>query len=122
MRSAVTSSSSFLPERALPAGPEWLTERVEAGAAAAAGLDLPGRGDETWKYLDLDVDLEALITARGAELKNLPPYSPDLSPIELCWSAFKEKLRKAAARSFKALIKAVKEALESVTPEQVRVD
>jgi transposase len=62
--------------------------------------------------------VEALITARGAELKNLPPYSPDLSPIELCWSTFKEKLRQAAARRFKALIKSVKEALESVTPEQ----
>jgi transposase len=61
-----------------------------------------------------------LITARGAELKPLPPYSPDLSPIELCWSTFKEKLRQAAARNFKALIKAVKEALESVTPEQAR--
>ena len=81
------------------------------------------QGDRVW----LDnlsahqvASVEALITARGAELKNLPPYSPDLSPIELCWSAFKEKLRKAAARSFKALIKAVKEALESVTPEQAR--
>jgi transposase len=60
--------------------------------------------------------VEALITARGAELKNLPPYSPDLSPIELYWSAFKGKLRKAAARSFKTLLKAIREALESVTP------
>jgi transposase len=82
-----------------------------------------GPGDRAW--LDnlsahQGAGIEALITARGAELKNLPPYSPDLSPIELCWSAFKEKLRKAAARSFKALIKAVKEALESVTPEQAR--
>ncbi len=82
-----------------------------------------GQGDRVW--LDnlsahQGAGVEALITARGAELKNLPPYSPDLSPIELCWSAFKEKLRKAAARSFKALIKAVKEALESVTPEQAR--
>jgi transposase len=80
-----------------------------------------GTGDRVW--LDnlsahQEAGVEALITARGAEteLKPLPPYSPDLSPIELYWSAFKGKLRKAAARSFKTLLKAVKEALESVTP------
>jgi transposase len=82
-----------------------------------------GPGDRVW--LDnlpphQGAGVEAAVTARGAELKLLPPYSPDLSSIELCWSAFKEKLRKAAARSFKALIKSVKEALGSVTPEQAR--
>jgi transposase len=59
-----------------------------------------GLGDRVW--LDnlpshQGAGVEALITARGTQLKPLPPYSPDLSPIELCWSAFKEKLRKAAA-------------------------
>ncbi len=63
MRPAVSSSPSFLPQRALPSGPQWLTDRVEAGIAAAADLELPGRKDETWKYLDLDVDLNALVTA-----------------------------------------------------------
>jgi transposase len=82
-----------------------------------------GPGDRIW--LDnlsahQGAGVEASITARGTELKPLPSYSPDLSPIELCWSTFKEKLRQAAARSFKALIKSVKEALESVTPEQAR--
>jgi hypothetical protein len=72
--------------------------RVEVEHVLAATL---GTGDRVW--LDnlsahQGAGVEALITARGAELKPLPPYSPDLSPIELYWSAFKGKLRKAAAR------------------------
>ncbi len=36
-----------------------------------------------------------LIESVGAKVKFLPPYSPDLSPIELCWSKLKEILRSA---------------------------
>jgi transposase len=39
------------------------------------------------------------IEAAGASLRYLPPYSPDLNPIELSFSAFKTFLRKCAARS-----------------------
>ena len=39
------------------------------------------------------------IEAAGASLRYLPPYSPDLNPIELSYSAFKTFLRKCAARS-----------------------
>jgi transposase len=39
------------------------------------------------------------IEAVGASLRYLPPYSPDLNPIELSYSAFKTFLRKCAARS-----------------------
>ncbi|MGL5035518.1 MAG: transposase, partial [Microcystaceae cyanobacterium] len=34
-----------------------------------------------------------LIESVGAKVKFLPPYSPDLSPIELCWSKLKEIIR-----------------------------
>ena len=39
------------------------------------------------------------IAARGAELRYLPPYSPDLNPIEQMFAKLKALLRKAAARS-----------------------
>lgn len=42
--------------------------------------------------------IEVAIKAVGAELIYLPLYSPDYSPIELCWSKFKEFLRTKAAR------------------------
>ncbi len=45
---------------------------------------------------------EALV-AVGAKLVFLPPYSPDLSPIELCWSKLKQLLRSAKARTKEAL-------------------
>ncbi len=43
------------------------------------------------------------IEAVGARLVFLPPYSPDLSPIELCWSKLKQCLRTAKARTCEQL-------------------
>jgi DDE superfamily endonuclease len=42
------------------------------------------------------------ITAEGAELLYLPPYSPDLNPIEQAFAKFKAALRKAAERTREA--------------------
>jgi transposase len=47
------------------------------------------------------------IEAAGAKLVFLPPYSPDLSPIELCWSKLKQLLRSAKARTREALDQAL---------------
>jgi transposase len=47
------------------------------------------------------------IEASGAKLVFLPPYSPDLSPIELCWSKLKQLLRSAKARTREALDQAL---------------
>ena len=55
------------------------------------------------------------IEGKEAELRFLPPYSPDLNPIEQCWSKIKTALRAAAARSLEALDTAVTAALASVT-------
>lgn len=52
------------------------------------------------------------IEAAGAELVYLPPYSPDFSPIEKCWSKFKGLLRAARAREREALDEAVTEAIQ----------
>jgi transposase len=51
--------------------------------------------------------VEALIRERGAWLLFLPPYSPDLNPIEMAFSKLKSLLRKHAARTFDALIAAL---------------
>ena len=58
-----------------------------------------------------------LIEERGAELRFLPSYSPDLNPIEEAFSKVKGLLRKAAARTKEALIEAIAEALSAVTPQ-----
>jgi transposase len=57
------------------------------------------------------------LTARGAQVHFLPPYSQDLNPIEQCWSKVKTALRTAKARSFDALLDALKAALQTVTTE-----
>jgi transposase len=57
----------------------------------------------------------SLIEACGARVIFLPPYSPDLNPIELCWSKVKTALRAAKARTFDVLIDAVADALHSVS-------
>jgi transposase len=58
----------------------------------------------------------AMIVAAGAELVFLPPYSPDLNPIEMVWSKVKSVLRTLAARTFEALEEAIVTALRSISP------
>ena len=54
----------------------------------------------------------------GATLRHLPAYSPDLNPIEDVFAKLKAALRRAAARTFEALIKAIAQALTEFTPEE----
>ncbi len=56
-----------------------------------------------------------MIHAAGGMTLPLPPYSPDLNPIEKMWSKVKAFLRKTKARTLDALIDAIKHALERVT-------
>jgi transposase len=60
----------------------------------------------------------AAITASGAQVQYLPPYSPDLNPIEKLFSKLKARLRKAAARDREALWKAIGEALSTVSASE----
>ncbi len=64
--------------------------------------------------------LRDLIAARGCELRFLPAYSPDLSPIELAFSKLKERLRQAEARTREALEAAISEALAAITATDAR--
>ena len=51
-----------------------------------------------------------LIEVAGAQLIYLPPYSPDFSPIENCWSKLKSILKTIGARTYPDLVKAIEQA------------
>lgn len=57
------------------------------------------------------------IEKAGAQLLYLPPYSPELNPIEKAWSKLKQLLRSAKARSKDALETAITDALLRITPD-----
>jgi transposase len=61
---------------------------------------------------------EAAIRARGAWMLFLPQYSPDLNPIEMAFSKLKAHLRKAAARTFDALFKALHDICALFEPDE----
>jgi len=58
------------------------------------------------------------IEAVGAKLHYLPPYSPDLNPIEQAFSKIKAMLRKAAARSISAIYKAIARIIRTISPSE----
>jgi transposase len=64
--------------------------------------------------------IRELIEAQGCELLFLPPYSPDLNPIEEAFSKMKGLLRQAGARTCEALIEAMGRALDAVTNRDAR--
>ena len=66
------------------------------------------------------VGIRETIEATGARLQYLPPYSPELSPIELCWSKLKTFLRTRAARTREALEQALTDALTTITAQDAR--
>jgi transposase len=64
--------------------------------------------------------IEEVAVERGARVLWLPPYSPDYSPIEQCWSKIKSYLRGAKARTADALDKALAQAIKLVTKTDIR--
>ena len=60
------------------------------------------------------------IEAAGAQLLYLPPYSPDLNPIEKAWAKLKQLLRTAKARTREALDDAIAQLLPMLTPKDAR--
>jgi transposase len=59
--------------------------------------------------------VKALIESVGATVLYLPPYSPDLNPIEQMWSKIKAFLRKTKARSVEKLLNSIPDAFSSVS-------
>ena len=64
--------------------------------------------------------VQEIIESAGARLEYLPPYSPELSPIEEAWSKFKEILRSKAARTPEMLDIAVTYAIGAITPHDAK--
>jgi len=64
------------------------------------------------------VAVRAAIKAAGAHLLFLPPYSPDLNPIEQVFAKLKALLRKTAARTVSALWDAVGKLLKRYSPRE----
>lgn len=108
-----------------------------SGWVAAMTLEAPTDGDVFLAYLEhvlcpklkpgqivvMDnlrahkVDgVKELIQKTGASLLYLPPYSPDLNPIEKCWAQVKQRLRTLKARSLPALEQALDDALGTLSP------
>jgi transposase len=56
----------------------------------------------------------------GAELLYLPPYSPDVNPIEMAFSKLKAHLRQTARRTFPRLLQAAAAALDTFTSAPCR--
>ena len=59
------------------------------------------------------------IEDKGASVLYLPPYSPDMNPIEMLWSKIKAFLRKEKARDADLLIDAIEKAYSTVSVEDV---
>lgn len=65
-------------------------------------------------------ELRQAIEAVGARVIFLPPYSPDFSPIENCWSKSKTNLKKLEPRTYPDLVNAIQESLDSITTNDIR--
>jgi transposase len=63
--------------------------------------------------------VEKVAEGRGAQVIWLPPYSPDFSPIEQCWSKIKSWLRAAKARTREELEKALAHAITLITKSDI---
>jgi transposase len=60
------------------------------------------------------------IEAAGAQLLYLPPYSPDLNPIEMAFSKLKALLRKAAERTIPGLLRRIGRLVKAFSPKECR--
>jgi transposase len=63
-------------------------------------------------------NVRRIIEAAGATVVYLPPYSPDLNPIEMAFAKLKAHLRKAAERSMPALWDRIGSILELFSPDE----
>jgi len=62
--------------------------------------------------------IRAAIEAAGASLRFLPPYSPDLNPIENAFAKLKARLREAAERTIRGLWRLIGQLIDTFTPQE----
>jgi transposase len=65
-------------------------------------------------------EVRTLIEAAGAEVRYLPPYSPDFNPIELAFAKLKALLRKAGERTVEGLWSFLGRSLDAFGPQECR--
>lgn len=63
-------------------------------------------------------EVRAAIRAAGAQFFLLPPYSPDLNPIEMAFAKLKTLLRQASERTVDGLWRRIGELLDHFTPDE----
>ena len=75
-----------------------------------------------WDNLSLHkmASIRSIIESTGAELWFLPPYSPDLNPIEEFWSKLKAEIRRFAPPTIGAFHRALRWAMSLVTRDDLR--
>ncbi len=61
-------------------------------------------------------EVQVIVEAHGATIQYLPPYSPELNPIEQVFAKLKALLRKAAARTYETLWRTVGQLMEVFIP------
>lgn len=66
------------------------------------------------------IAIREAIERAGAEVRFLPPYSPDFNPIEMAFAKIKALLKRTAARTVHALWDAIRDAINAVTPHDAR--
>jgi transposase len=64
--------------------------------------------------------VQSLLAAKGVALRYLPPYSPDLNPIEPAFAKLKARLRQAAARTVAQLLTALANSLDTFSAADCR--
>ena len=64
-------------------------------------------------------EVREAIESVGARVVFLSPYSPDFNPIENCWSKLKQYLRSVESRTYEELARAITEALDLVTDQDI---
>lgn len=67
-----------------------------------------------------NLEARKAIEATGAEIRFLPPYSPDFNPIENAFAKFKAFLRKCVARTVDDLWRAIAKAIDIFTPQECK--
>ena len=87
---------------------------------AVGGMDCPGCAASIRQAVSGVAGVREAIESVGAELRYLPPYSPDLNPIELAFSKLKKLLRDGAERTVDKLWNLCGRILDEFTPQECR--